>query len=70
MLLRLQPRDAKITYRPGIEMKIPDDLSRTQPTQGEETELSLNIHTVNISVRKQIDLHEATEKDEELKILK
>ena len=30
----------------------------------------MTIHTVNISAQKQIDLQEATEKDEELKILK
>ena len=29
MLLRLQPYDAQIMYRPGIEMKIPDYLLRT-----------------------------------------
>ena len=48
MLLRLQPYDAKITYRPGIEIKILDYLSRIQLTQGEGIELDLNIHTVNI----------------------
>ena len=40
MLLRLQPYDAKITYRPGIEIKIPDYLSRVQPTQGGEFDLN------------------------------
>ena len=35
MLLRLQPYDAQILYKPGKEIRIPDYLSRTQPTQGE-----------------------------------
>ena len=39
MSLRFQSYDAKITYRPGIEMKIPDYLSRIQPTQDEELDL-------------------------------
>ena len=51
-------------------MRTPDYLSRTQPTQGEEIELDLTIHTVDITVQKQIELQEATEEDEELKILK
>ena len=51
-------------------MKLPDYLSRTQPTQGEEVELYLSIHIVNISAQKQEDLPEATEDDEELKMLK
>ena len=70
MLLRLQPYDAQILYKPGKEMRIPDYLSRTQPTQGEEIELNLTIHTVDITVQKQIELQEATEEDEELKIRK
>ena len=37
MLLRLQLNDAKRTYRPGIEMKIPNYLSRIQLTQSEES---------------------------------
>ena len=56
MLLRLQPYDAQILYKPGKEMRIPDYLSRTQPTQGEEIELDLTIHTVDITVQKQIEL--------------
>ena len=51
-------------------MKIPDNFLRTQPTQGEEIEVDLHIHTVNISAQKQVDLQEATEDDEEIKILK
>ena len=51
-------------------MKVPDYLSRIQPTQGEEIELDLNIRTINISAQKQIDFQEAPEKYEELKILK
>ena len=54
--LRLQPYDAKIIYSQGIDMKIPDYLLRTQPTQVEEIELDLSIHTVNISAQKQTDL--------------
>ena len=68
MLLRLQPFDAKIIYRPGIDMKIPD-LSRKQLTQNDEIELDLSIHSVNISAQKQADLQEATEDNEELKML-
>ena len=51
-------------------MKIPDYLSKIQPTQGEEIELDVTIYTVNISAQKQIDLQEDSEKDEELKMLK
>ena len=61
MLLRLQPYDAQILYKPSKEMRIPDYLSRTQPTQGEEIELDLTIHTVDITVQKQTELQEATE---------
>ena len=50
-------------------MKIPDSLSWTQPTQGEKIVLDLSIHRVNIE-QKQADLQEATEDDEELKMLK
>ena len=42
-------------------MKLPDYLSRIQPTQGEEIELDVNIYTVNISAQKQINLQEATD---------
>ena len=70
MLLRLQPYDAQILYKPGKEMRIPDYLSRTQSTQDEKIGLDLTIHTVDITVQKQIELQEATEEDEELKILK
>ena len=51
-------------------MKIPDYFSKKQPTQGGEISLDLNIHTVNISAQKQVDLQEATEDDEEIKMLK
>ena len=67
MLLRLQPYNTKIIYRSGIEMKITDYLTRTKPTRGEEIELDLSIHTVNISAQKQADLKETTKK--ELKML-
>ena len=53
---RLQPYDAQILYKPGKEMRIPDYLSRTQPTQGEGIELDLTIHTVDITVQKQVEL--------------
>ena len=69
MLLRLQPYDVQSLYKPRKEMRIPDYLSRTQPTQGEEIELDLTIHTVDITVQKQIELQEVTEY-EDLKILK
>ena len=70
MLLRLQPYDVKITYRPRIEMKIPDYFSRIQPTQGKEIEIDLNIHIVDISAQKQADLQKPTKYNEELKMLK
>ena len=70
MLIRLQPYDAQILYKPGKEMRIPDYLSKTQSTQGEEIELDLTIYIVDITLQKQIELQEATEEDEELKILK
>ena len=70
MLLRLQPYVAKIIYRPGIDMKIPDYLLKTQPAQGVEIESVLSIHTVNISAQKQVDFQEATEDNVESKMLK
>lgn len=38
---------------PEKEMKIPDDLSIIQPTQGEEIDLNMTIHTVDITAQKQ-----------------
>lgn len=43
-------------------MRVPDYLLRVQSTQGKQIELDLTVHNVDISVQKQIDLQEATEK--------
>ena len=67
MLLRLQLYDTKNIYEPGKEMNIPDYLLRIQPTQSEEIELGLTIHTADITVKKQNDSQKA---EEEKKILK
>lgn len=49
-------------------MRVSDYLWIIQPT--EDLELGLTMYNVDISVQKQINLQEATENDEELKMLK
>ena len=69
MLLRIQPYQCTITYKPGKEMVFADFLSRNKPTRGEEIELDHTIHHVMISPERKSELVEETANDIELEIL-
>ena len=49
MLLRIQPYNAAIQYRPGKEMVYADYLSRIKPSPGGTMQLEYAIHMVQIS---------------------
>ena len=66
MLLRIQPYDATITYKPGKELIFADYLSRIRPTQGKEIQLERTIHTIQISPNQLEKVKCATDADSEL----
>ncbi|RUS85701.1 hypothetical protein EGW08_006577 [Elysia chlorotica] len=66
MLLRIQPYQCTITYKPGKEMIFADFLSRNKPTSGEHIELESSIHTVSVSEDKLHEIRTETGKDPEL----
>ena len=70
MLLRIQPYDMKIKYRPGKELLLADALSRIQPRQGETINLEKTIHCVRWSVEKLDDVCRQTDTDAELQPLR
>ena len=70
MLLRIQPYDATIQYKPGKELLFADYLSRTTPTQGPEIELERTIHTIQVSTKQLERVREETSADDQLGILK
>ena len=70
MLLRIQPYDMKIKYRPGKELLLADALSRIQPRQGETINLEKTIHCVRWSVEKLDDVRRQTDTDAELQPLR
>ena len=69
MLLRIQPYDMKIKYRPGKELLLADALSRIQPRQGGTINLEKTIHCVRWSEEKLDDVRRQTDTDAELQPL-
>ena len=69
MLLRIQPYDATIKYRPGKDMVYADYLSRVNPTPGPKIELEQAIHMVQISQSQTEKLRSASKSDPELSVL-
>ena len=70
MLLRIQPYDVEVKYRPGKDMIYADYLSRVGPTPGPSIELEQAIHMVQISVGQLEKLRLASQQDPELSILR
>ena len=70
MMMRLQPYDYEIVYKPGKEMVLADALSRLNPRPGPQIDLDTTIHTIQISNEKITKMQEATNQDEELHALK
>ena len=70
MLLRIQPYNCTIQYKPGKEMIFADYLSRNSPNTAPEIELDKIVHQVSISEEKYKTLQEETAKDTTLNCLK
>ena len=73
MLMRLQPYDLKIVYRPGVEMYIADALSRLSAEDKDEiTDLEVTIHEVSslFSTALMEEIRLTTDDDDELRSLK
>jgi transposase InsO family protein len=70
MLLRIQPYDVTIKYKPGQQLIFADYLSRVFPTKGEEIYLENTIHTIQISQNQLDKVKTATSNDEELSALR
>jgi hypothetical protein len=66
MMLRIQPYDATIEYKPGKDLVYADYLSRVKPTQGDVIDIDRTIHTIQISEGQLSRIREATDKDEQL----
>ena len=69
MLLRLQPYDMLIKYRPGKELLLADALSRINPTVSKEIPIEKTIHNVKWSDKMLQRVREETNKDSELRTL-
>ena len=67
MLLRIQPYDVQIRYRPGKEMALADTLSRQPCPDNKTIELDVQISHVQFSIRKLDDLRRVTRNDCELR---
>ena len=70
MLLRIQPYDVTIRYKPGKELIFADYLSRIQPSPGPEVQLEHTIHLIQISQRQLERVKQATDEDCELSVLR
>ena len=66
MLLRIQPYDVKIRYRPGKEMALADMLSRQPCPDNKAIELDVQINHIQFSTRKLADLRRENRNDSEL----
>ena len=67
MLLRLQPYDIKIVYRPGRELALADALSRLKPREADSIQLKQTIHNVSWSDFRLEIIRSQTVEDSELK---
>ena len=66
MLLRIQPYELHIKYRPGKELLLADALSRLNPKPSETIQLDKTIHSVKWSQDKLQELRFHTQQDNEL----
>ena len=66
MLLRIQPYDINLRYRPGKDMVYADYLSRVSPSPGQEIVLEQAIHTIQISTNQLDKIRNATNADADL----
>ena len=64
MLLRIQPYDVDLKYKPGKDMIFADYLSRIKPSPGPEVTLEHAIHLIQISKNQLNRVKEATNSDE------
>ena len=69
MLLRIQPYNLKIKYRPGKELVLSDTLSRLNPKPGDTIQLQKTIHSIKWSEAKMEQLRNETAEDPELGLL-
>ena len=69
MLLRIQPYDVTLGYRPGKEMVYADYLSRVAPSPGPEIELEHSVHLIQISNNQSEKVRSASQSDPELSAL-
>ena len=69
MMLRLQPYDYNIVYRPGREMVLADALSRLGPTCGPRIDLDTTIYAVQFSTDKLAEIQRQTQSDKTLRLL-
>ena len=60
-MLRIQPYDVTIQYKPEKEMIFADYLSRIQSSPGPEVQLEHTIHTMQISQRQLERVKQATD---------
>ena len=70
MLLRLQPYDMDVCYRPGKQVLISDALSRQPAPQDDHIDLDVQVHFVQFSPEKLSLIQNETAKDEVLSALK
>lgn len=70
MLLRVQPYDFQLVYKPGPQVALADGLSRISPQRQPAIELHSTIHTINVSPSRLAELQRKTDESTELKALK
>lgn len=70
MLLRLQPYDLNLHYRPGKDIPMADALSRQPAPENDHIDLDMQIHFVQFSAEKLNLIQNETAKDEVLSSLK
>ena len=69
MLLRLQPHDIKIVYRPGRELALADALSRLKPREADTIQSEQTIHNISWSDFRLKSIRSQTAEDPEFKPL-
>ena len=70
MMLRIQPYECSINYKPGSEMVLADALSRLNPRPGPKIDLDQTIHMVKFSTQKANKLKEMVTQDVSLNALR
>lgn len=69
MLLRIQPYEIRLVYKPGKDMAYADYLSRVKPRVGPEIELDKTIHVIQISPGQLQKVRDASKVDDEISAL-